>query len=153
MRNARLVLLGIATAVLGLLAPTPPPAAADSLTTVHITGEGSGFLPAPCTCQASVILAVHGRGDDVSLTGSGTAHASTGATNLFELTGSISDSIVSLSGTVYQSSFPILEGSSVEIEADTTTGVVTFTLTPDGGPFNGIPLIFVGSATIVVTGN
>jgi hypothetical protein len=150
--NSKRVLPAIAI-VLGLLAPPTSRISATSMTTVHIIGEATGFLPAPCSCPASIVIAVNARGDVPSLTGSGTTHASTGTTNLFELTGSISGSTISLSGTVYQSSFPILEGSLVEIEADTTTGEVIFTLTPDGGPFKDIPLVFEGSVNVLVTGD
>jgi hypothetical protein len=59
---------------------------------------------------------------------------------------------VVLSGEVTKSTSPPIVGSGVRIDADTTTGDVTFTLGPlAGGPFAGQTFVFVGSGTVVVT--
>jgi hypothetical protein len=43
-------------------------------------------------------------------------------------------------------------GSGVQIDADTTTGDLTFTLGPlAGGPFAGQTFVFVGSGTVAIT--
>lgn len=152
MRTARGVLLVLAalavsgTAMLpvGLAAAKPP-------TIVHVAGQVAGFLPAPCNCSVVVFLAVSAQGGATSLEGSGIGHATTGATNHFSLTGSTDGDLVDLLGSVVKSTSPPIEGSPVHIEADTTTGEVTFTLGPlAGGPFVGQTFVFVGSGTVVV---
>ena len=124
------------------------------MTTVHLVGDATGFLPAPCNCTAGIVIAVHARGRDDSLEGAGTTHATTGATNLFELTGSVTGPILILSGTIIHSTVPPIEGSPVEIEANTTTGAFRFTLGPlAGGAFVGQTLVFEGRGNVIETGH
>jgi hypothetical protein len=129
------------------------PASAAPMTTVSVVGEATGFLPAPCNCTAGIVIAINVRGSAGSLQGAGTNHATTGVTNRFQLTGSITGPIVLLSGTIIRSTTPAIEGSPIEIEADATTGAMRVTLGPlAGGVFAGQTLVFEGSATVLITG-
>lgn len=149
----RLVLLALTTIALALVALPHRGVAAASMNTVHVVGKATGFLPAPCNCIAGIVIAIDARGSDDSFEGSGTTHATTGATNLFDVTGSVTGSTVILSGTVFQSTIPPVEGSPVQIEADSTTGALRFTLGPiAGGVFAGQTLVFDGAGNVIVTG-
>lgn len=146
--------LGLAVISALLFAALIPaaPVSADSGTMVQISGKVTGYLGAPCNCQAGVTLVANLRGESTSLEGSGTGHSSTGATNQFDLTGSIDGTLVTLSGTVVQSTAWYLVGSPVLIVADVETGALTFTLSPVNGPYINQTLIFTGSGNVLVIG-
>lgn len=146
------VLLAVGTIV--SIPALPGRASSASAVGVHISGRASGSLPAPCNCVADIVVAVNAAGTADALEGSGINHPSTGAINRFSVTGTTDGSLVVLSGTIFQSTFPPLVGSPVEIEADAATGELTFTLGPiAGGPFAGQTLVFVGSGHVVITGD
>lgn len=147
----RLLLVSLVALVV-VLVPISP-ASAEQMITAHVAGKAAGFLPAPCNCDVGVTIAANVRGSAASLEGTGTNHASTGVTNHFTLSGSTTDSLVSLSGTIVKSTFPPMVGSPVTITTNVETGDLEFTLGPiAGGPFAGQTVHFVGSGTVVVTG-
>lgn len=147
------VSLTVATAV-SLVAFADRAVAAGPLTTVHIAGEAFGLLPAPCNCTSGMVIAINVKGRDGLLDGSGTTHASPGATNQLVLSGSVTGSQVVLVGMITQSNVPAIEDSPVRVEADITTGAVRVTLGPlAGGVFRGRTLQFDGSAHVIATSN
>ena len=146
-------LLLVSLVALGVVLMPVPLASAEPMITAHVAGKATGVLPAPCNCNVQVAIAANARGSAASLEGSGTNHASTGFTNHFTLSGSTTDSLVSLSGNIVRSNFPPLVGSPVTITANVETGILTFTLGPmAGGTFEGQTVVFTGSGTVVVTG-
>jgi hypothetical protein len=146
----RLALLLLATLAIQTVFPIPA-TLAKPVTTAHVAGQATGFLPAPCNCAVVVFIAASATGSRESLDGSGVNHATTGSTNHFSLAGSTDGTTVALSGVIEKSTSPFLVGSTVSLEGDVDTGAVTLTLVPHGGPFVGQTLVFNGSGTVVVT--
>lgn len=101
------------------------------LGTIHVVAHASG--PAG---------ALSGRGFDGPATGSGVSGApgNPGAC-VFSLTGSVSGTSVTLTGTVIVSSNPSFVGAPVIITANASTGAITFT-------FAGFPFTGTGSVAI-----
>ena len=76
---------------------------------------------------------------------------SSGAHSYWPATGSIDGDVVTLGGVVSDSNTPFLVGSPVEVEADSTTGAMTFRLGPQaGGPFVGQTIVFTGVGTVKI---
>jgi Flp pilus assembly protein TadG len=146
-------LLLISLVALGVVLMPVSPVSAEPMITAHVAGKATGVLPAPCNCNVEVTIAANARGSAASLEGSGTNHASTGATNHFTLTGSTTGSLLYLSGNIVKSNFPPLVGTPVTITANVESGTLTFTLGPiAGGTFEGQTVVFAGSGTVVITG-
>ena len=119
----------------------PASHAQPTVTTVLISGLVSNPKFGSVTVRASA------SGSTFSLVGAGTdsppftgVSGNPGACQ-FPLTGSVSGSMVTLSGSVTQSSISAFLGTSVGINAIASTGAITFT-------FGGIP--FAGMGIVVI---
>lgn len=151
MKATRIALLLLAALAVQTAVFPVPATPAKPVTTAHVAGQATGFLPAPCNCTVVVFIAASATGSPALLQGSGVNHATTGSTNHFSLLGSTDGTTVALSGVIEKSTSPFLVGSPVSLEGNVETGAVTFTLVPHGGPFVGQTLVFIGSGTVVVT--
>jgi hypothetical protein len=129
-----------------LLAPFPvvlaPPTYATDITTVTI----SGMVSNPTVGTVSV--RAHASGSMASLSGGGTdspppppSPPGNPAVCQYLLTGLVSGDVVTLSGTVTQSSVSAEIGTPVTFIATASTGAITWT-------FGGVP--FTGTGTVVV---
>ncbi len=133
-----LVAVSLAAMLLSLVAASS--VLALPLTTVNIAGQVS-------IAGSTLTLQANARGTSASLTGSGVDTTFHGGvpppgTCEFPLTGSISGSVVTLSGAVSKSTDPTLVGASVLIVADAATGSITFTF---GGVF-----VLTGTGTVQI---
>ena len=121
------------------IAEAPPP------TTIGISGKVSGS-------SGTVALEATAKGTTSSLVGRGAGvHINFASEARFTLTGSISGSVVTLTGAVTQSGFAALIGTPVSIVADASTGTITHIFGPiAGGPLAGVTLTFTGTGTVVI---
>jgi hypothetical protein len=132
-------------------APTSVYAAAP--TNVAIQGNLTGALPAPCNCPVTVYVSVVASGVPTALSGSGVVHASTGATNRFDVTGSIQGVTATLAGTISSSTAWYLVGTPVTVVADASNGSISYTMGPiTAGPFRGKTFTFAGEGTVLING-
>lgn len=139
-RNSRFLVAVSLGALLLLPLVAATSAMAGPPTTVNIDGQVS-------IAGSTLTLSANAAGTSASLTGRGVDSTFHGAgppagTCVFPLTGSISGSVVTLSGAVRQSSDPTLVGASVLIVADAGTGSITFT-------FAGV-FVLTGTGTVVI---
>jgi hypothetical protein len=133
-----LVAVFLAALLLPLVAATS--AWASPVTTVSISGQVS-------IGGSTLTLHASASGTSASLTGHGVDTTFHGGppppgTCEFPLTGSISGSVVTLSGAVSKATDPTLVGASVLIVADGATGSITFTF---GGTF-----VLTGTGTVQI---
>ncbi len=128
MRLGMRAVLAVAFLAMSFLGPTGIPVQAASPTNVHVSGAVT--LPSGFTLQ----LTANASGTPSSLSGQGvdsTFHGNPGGpppgTCIFNnLTGSVSGSVVTLTGSVTSSTNNALVGTSVKIIADASTGSIVF---------------------------
>ena len=140
-RHVRIYAMAIGVFLLVPLLALLSPTAYATSTTVTISGQVS-------IGTFTVSVRAHASGTLSSLSGGGTDSPPPAASPpgnpgvcQFPLTGSISGTIVTLSGTVTQSSVPSFIGTSVSITANAATGAITFV-------FGGDSL--TGTGTVVI---
>jgi hypothetical protein len=129
----------------------PASHAQSTVTTVRISGQVSNSIAGTTTVRADAT------GSKSALLGAGTdgppfpgVSGNPGVCQ-FPLTGSVSRSAVTLSGTATQSSIPDFVGTHVEITAS-ASGDITFTFGPiPSGLLAGSTFTFTGSGTVVIT--
>jgi hypothetical protein len=120
---------------------------AVSVASEHLTG----ILPNGESVE--VRLKAELEGDPSFLIGQGRHFASSGAHNYWPATGSMTGTVVTLSGTVTGSNVAFLIGSPVEVEADSATGQIALNFGPlAGGPFAGRILGFTGTGRVEIKG-
>ncbi len=140
---------GICAVVTGLLLAVfmATGASATTMTAVTIAGQVSGTVG---TAAVTVSVEAFATGNPSSLAGGGMdSNPHGGALGLppdtctFPLTGSISGTMITLSGTVTQSTNPTLVGTPVTLMGDAQAGSITFV-------FDGLTLKGIG--TVVIAG-
>jgi hypothetical protein len=153
--SRRSLLLLLASAVLGAMpvvagsATAGPPA--TSAIGVEIQAQDlTGVLPNGVVVTIRVKVVAKGDAPS-SLVGEGRHFTSSGARSYWPATGFIDGDVVTLGGVVSDSNTRFLVGSPVEVEADSTTGAMTFRLGPQaGGPFVGQTIVFTGVGTVKI---
>lgn len=146
----RMILAFLMTCAL-VIVGAPASSYAAAPTNVVIAGSVNGALPAPCNCPVTVYVSIVASGVPTSLSGSGVAHASTGATNRFDVAGSVVGGTATLAGTILNSTAWYLVGTPIVVVADTASGSISYTMGPiTAGPFRGKTLTFVGDGTVLV---
>lgn len=139
--HAVLVLLLVA-----LGAVSDPGVAHSSVeTVVSITGTVSGP-------SGEVRLGVNARGAPGDLKGTGgSAHATFASPATFAFDGELSDSVITLNGTVTHAAFEFLVGTPVTLTADATSDHIQLTFGPiAAGPLAGETLTFTGKGVVTV---
>jgi len=134
---------------------SPLPAGAENAKKIVVVVESehlTGIVPDGRTIEVRLKVTIEGD-DPSSLIGEGRAFCSCGPHNYFPATGSINGAVVTLSGTVTDSSSAFLIGSPVTVVADSTTGQITFTFGPyAGGPFVGQIDTWTGTGKVQIKG-
>jgi opacity protein-like surface antigen len=139
------LILILAVALMGItfLGPTASPAQAADLV-VNVTGEvvlfGTFDFQLGATARGAAD-ALTGRGFDAPIEGAGGEGGLGHDYCHFPLTGSLSGSVVTLTGTVTSSNNPADLGAAVTIIADASTGAITY-------DFDGVVLTGTGKVTI-----
>ncbi len=143
----RSISIGAVAALVLVLAIAPSAVSADVPRTVNVAGVVSGP-------SGTVDLQARAAGGD-GLEGTGVGfHREFSSRASFVLQGSVTGSVVTLSGTVSKARFGCLVGTPVTVRADGSTGSIVHSLGPIGcpGPLAGQTLAFVGQGTVVVNG-
>jgi hypothetical protein len=145
---SRRISLALGTAVVLILLPFAvlPAAIAEPVTTVTITGSLSG-------ATGVVKLGGSVRGTPQELSGTvGSVHVSFGSPATFDLQGSLSGDVVTLSGTVTQAAAKFLIGTPVTLIANASTGQIDLVFGPiPSGPLAGETLTFSGTGQVIIT--
>lgn len=129
-------------------------------THVVVNGNVSGLLPAPYNVTTTFLVLAHAGDSRFHPDRDGLLHGN-GSIDpfadkfvpvcIYELSGSVTGSLVVLSGPIIQSTNELIEGSPVLIEANAATGAVHLTLGPIvGGVFVGQTIEFFGSGKVII---
>jgi hypothetical protein len=142
--------VGVAVAILVAASALAGPPATSSLGVEIQAQDLTGLRPNGTTVIFQVKAVVQGSNVS-SLTGEVRQFGSGGAHSYWPATGSIAGSLVTLGGVVADSNAPLLIGSPVKLEADSSTGAMTLTFGPlAGGPFAGQTIVADGFGSVKV---
>ncbi len=140
----------VATILIVHLGPTSNPALASDMTAVTIHGRLSG--PGG---TINVDAEASGTGTPVLFAGSGTDSPVNGPPKIskgycrFPLSGSLSGSVVTLSGVVTFSNVRSVVGTPIMFRANASTGSITFIFGPSLGT-GGETFTFTGTGSVVI---